>query len=680
MVNQKCGKSVGFYGALTLVFSLAFWVYAPGLTGGFLFDDTANLMTNEALKAARPTWESLWQVMHSGNAGPLKRPLSMASFAVNVWISGMNPIYFKLTNVLIHLVNGLLLYRLTCALLWALIETQGIKLSVHRARWIALAVTGLWLLAPLQLTSVLYTVQRMTSLAATFTLLGMLCYLLGRRRWAKQADLPGTMLILAGVGWTLPAALAKENGLLLPVFLFLIEWLIFGFRASSLKAQTWLKLGHLAGVGLPVVGAAIWQLGWHFPELVAAYATRDFTLSERVLTEPRILWWYVRWLLVPDIRQMGLFHDDIPLSHGLFDPPTTALAILEWALLAGLALWLGLKQKAPLFAFGILFFLAGHSLESTVFPLEIAHEHRNYLPSWGIFLILAYYLLHPNFGQLIARLRGKGLEKEPWLWLRTLVLAGFSLLAAAATWARSLAWSDQRALVIAEVTHHPLSARASFAAGRVMLQLAERYGRNSNQAKELRELARTFYHHANRLDNYYLLGHFGLLAVDALDGHPVDQKVLTELKDRLRQGPLSANAQFTLIQLLKDEQQNRWGLPSEVLFGAVEAIVQNPRLNHKSRSEILILALDLAFARQEYKTALNLARAQVKSDPKDPAFRLNLAQALFLTGDPNGAASQLKEAERLDSTGHLKEMRRIIEREMFGKIHSRFEASSALPR
>jgi hypothetical protein len=48
-----------FYGLLLVTLGLALLAYLPGLTGGFLFDDTANLTLNEALKNARPTWESL---------------------------------------------------------------------------------------------------------------------------------------------------------------------------------------------------------------------------------------------------------------------------------------------------------------------------------------------------------------------------------------------------------------------------------------------------------------------------------------------------------------------------------------------------------------------------------------------------------------------------------------------
>ncbi len=642
------GVGVLFAAVETAVF-IAYW---PGLFGGFLFDDTVNLTLNAALKHSRPSLDSLWQVMLSSDAGPLKRPLSMASFAVNVWLAGMNGFWFKLTNVLIHLGNGWLVYALARQLLDALAETHAAALSNARRRWVAAALAWMWLAAPLQLTSVLYTVQRMTSLAATFTLLGLILYVAGRRRWlAEPKRWPGALIwMLAGVvGCGTLAALAKENGALIVLYAWLIEWLLFGFRAPTATARRWLVGAHALGVGVPVAGAALWYLGLNLDQLVAGYHNRPFSLEERLLTQPRVLWWYVYWLLVPDIRQMGLFHDDIAISHGLLDPPTTLTAIMEWGLVVGLAI--GLRHKAPGLAFGGLFFLAGHAMESTIFPLEMVHEHRNYLPSFGVFWTLAYSLLHPRVGERL-------------LWLRAAIVAGFIGLSLTATWARALSWSDQRRLAVAEATYHPYSPRSNMTAGRVMLEVAERYGRDTQEAKELWQLARVFFTQANRHDRYYHVGRFGLLTLDALEKKPQDRQLLHELQTYLHQGLLSPNAIFTLTQLLKDERHSRWRLPSEVLFGAVDAVLANPRLDQKLRQEMLILAVNTAFARQEYETARRYAKAQVDLDPADPAYRLNLAQALFLSGDRAGAEREMQASARLDREGRLAQARRFIEANM----------------
>ncbi|XSG84631.1 MAG: tetratricopeptide repeat protein [Methylohalobius sp. ZOD2] len=653
---------------LTAAF-LAFWTYLPGLVGGFLFDDQPNLALNESLKHAKPTWDSLTAVAFSGDAGPLKRPVSMLSFGLNVIVAGMAPYWFKFTNVLIHLFNGALVYGLTVLLLGVLREVRGISVGPRRARWIAAAVSAVWLLHPLNLTSVTYTVQRMTSLAALFTFSGLILYVLGRRLWLRQPPRPrlGLALVLAGIGGLgALAALSKENGLLIVVFAFLIEGLFFRFQAATPMLRRTAVGLNLAWAAVPALGGAVYYLGLHLDQLASGYGSRTFTLTERVLTEPRILWWYVHFLLVPDIRDMGLFHDDIPLSHGLLDPPMTLFAILEWGLVAVVAI--ALHRRAPVFAFGVLFFLGGHAMESTIFPLEIVHEHRNYVPGYGVLLALFYYLLHPRFGRVLTRLRGAPVGGEPLLAARVLAVVGFAALAAGGTWARSAAWSDQRRLAMAEVTHHPESARANFTMGRVLIETAERYGRDSKQARELRELARTFYKQANRHDDYYLVGRFGLLTLDALDRKPVDSALVDELCAQMREGPVAANVIYTLSRLFQDEEKGRWKLPPGVLLRPTETLLSNSKLARKWRVELLVLGIQYAFRHQQYAAALRLARRQVALDPDDPAYRLNYAQGLFLTGDADGAARELEEAARLDPDDRMARARQFIEQAMLERI------------
>ena len=94
---------------------------------------------------------------------------------------------------------------------------------------------------------------------------------------------------------------------------------------------------------------------------------------------------------LPNLSRFGLYHDDFVISRGLFQPIGTLLAI--GGLAASVAVsWL-LRIKAPIISFGIAWFLLGHSLESTIFPLELMHEHRNYLPSLGIVILIAPVLM-----------------------------------------------------------------------------------------------------------------------------------------------------------------------------------------------------------------------------------------------------------------------------------------------
>ena len=126
------------------------------------------------------------------------------------------------------------------------------------------------------------------------------------------------------------------------------------------------------------------------PELfLGGYEGRDFDLLQRLLTQARVLFLYLGLLLIPDIRRFGLYHDDLVTSTGLFDPSSTFLAVVAWAVIVVFILW-GARRRAP-WAFASAWFLVGHGMESTIVPLEQMHEHRNYVPSVGIWIAAAYY-------------------------------------------------------------------------------------------------------------------------------------------------------------------------------------------------------------------------------------------------------------------------------------------------
>jgi hypothetical protein len=87
---------------------------------------------------------------------------------------------------------------------------------------------------------------------------------------------------------------------------------------------------------------------------------------------------------------MGFYHDDMAVSKGLMTPVTTSGSILLLAALVALAVML--RRRQPVIALGILFFLVAHLMESTILPLDLMFEHRNYLASFGMLLALVALL------------------------------------------------------------------------------------------------------------------------------------------------------------------------------------------------------------------------------------------------------------------------------------------------
>lgn len=422
--------------ALLVILFLTALVYWRGLAGGLILDDYTNLAPLEELNSGQ--WSAL-EFVRNNDSGPLGRPVAMLSFVVNYLLGGDTIFPLKVTNLAIHLICGALVFWVGGRLLAERPETRD------ACWWLALWAAALWLFSPLHVSTVLYVIQRMAQLAALFCLVGLLLYVLGRQAmefsFRRGAGLIGTSVLLA---WPL-AVLSKENGILLPLLLFVTEAFWFRFRGSP-RSRRFLKCLFAGILGLPAL-VALFVLAAHPERVLGGYAYRGFTLPERVLTEGRVLADYVRSLLYPQGARMGVFHDDFPLSHGLLLPPTTALAWVAWTGLLAVAIRMR-ATRAGLVLYGIAFFLAGHLIESTVLPLEPYFEHRNYLPGVGIYLAVAV-----AFGLLIRVLRGRLVA------VIRLFMVLLPPLFAVSAHQRVLAWSSWESILLTTAQAHPLSVR-----------------------------------------------------------------------------------------------------------------------------------------------------------------------------------------------------------------------------
>ncbi|MCR4298185.1 MAG: hypothetical protein NUV75_05455, partial [Gallionella sp.] len=354
-----------------LIALLALLLYFPGLGGSFLLDDFANIIENPALHIGTLSFSSLWEAAFSSNAGPLRRPVAMLSFALNFHFDGLSPVYYKAVNISIHLATAIALFFLTEALLRRLAVDEITSPKSLSQRQLAALITVLWALHPLHVSTVLYVVQRMTELAALFSAIGVLLYVRGREMLIAGKPRYGIMLVALGaIGCGMLAALSKENGALLPVLLLIVEMLFF--RGTRNQPFTKLVLVLLALQTAAILAYLLYA--WVGP----SNPIRDFTPTERLLTETRILFSYAGQILVPRIDQMSLLDENTAVSRGLLAPLSTAAAVIAMLALISGSLWAACKNKATPFVFGIGWFLAGHLLESTVIPLKLRFEHRNY--------------------------------------------------------------------------------------------------------------------------------------------------------------------------------------------------------------------------------------------------------------------------------------------------------------
>ncbi|MCR4303657.1 MAG: hypothetical protein NUV63_05450 [Gallionella sp.] len=611
---------------------LAFFCYRPGLNGGFLFDDTVNIAENAYLKIDTLDTASLKAAAISMRGGISGRPISMVSFALNYYLVGPAAYGFKLTNFIIHLLNGICIFVLSMLVLGIHRRRHAPELSPDRLRWISLAVASVWLLHPLNLTAVLYVVQRMTSLSALFVLLGLAVYLYGRQRQIDGRSGWGWILA-AFLLFTPLAVLSKENGALLPVFMLVAEAVLLNFQAPTTKSRFALIGLFAATVILPAAALAVYFIydpSW----LLAGYNSRDFTLPERLMTEARVVWFYLRLIVAPDISQLGVYHDDIAISRGLLTPYSTLFACVGIAALACTAFLL--RKRHPVAAFGILFFLLGHSIESSVIALEIAHEHRNYLPGYGILLVIFYYLLLPAGHTQRRRELIRGKVTPGMLQALAVILAIFF---GAITAMRAGQWADPRVHPLIEVRHHPDSVRANTeAAYMYVVQPAF----SAEQAEENYRHALSHYQKAADLSSSGTSGLLGLVGLNAMKGRPIEEHWVRELEHRLEHRSFSPDSANSLMQLEKCLTSGNCILSPQVMARLLQAALRNPTLHGNSRSSVQFAWSNLLFVSlHDRDAALKAAYEAVEATPDDVDNRITLVKFLLIQGKPDEAKKQI---------------------------------------
>ncbi|WP_266169830.1 tetratricopeptide repeat protein [Dyella subtropica] len=450
--------------ALAAILIAAWWAYLPGLRGGFLFDDFVNL---PAIGAQGPinNWPGFWRYVTSGTADPTGRPLALLSFLADAQDWPADPMPFKRTSLILHLLNAVLI-----ALLLRQIGRELRQISTNETpRWRAdlAAVLGsaFWLLHPLLVSTTLYIVQREAMLCATFTLAGLLVWLRGRTLLHRGRIPSGLAWMALGLaGGTLLSMLSKANGILLPLLALVIDSTLpsltdFPNRKSRQVYRISMYL--LAGAPSLLVASYLLYVGWN-GFIHGISAARPWTLGQRLLTEPRVLMEYLRLLWLPHPFTSGLFNDQVRVSVSLWSPATTLPAVLAMsALLAGAYRF---RRRWPSIALAVLFFFAGQALESSTVALELYFEHRNYLPAMLLFWPFALWLCGVPLDSSVTRsgaaLNGLNIRRYSLDALKAIFATGLLLALLMMTHARAELWGNMHDQALLWARINPDSARS----------------------------------------------------------------------------------------------------------------------------------------------------------------------------------------------------------------------------
>lgn len=368
---------------LTIMLLVCVVLYWPAMHGPFLFDDFPNLAALASIDHVS-SWRDLGIYLSQPRDFP-GRPVAMLSFLLQKASWPDHPFPFHVVNVGIHLLNGMLVFALVRRIARRWLSGQTTLDSLDSRACLAACLTAAaWLLNPIQLSGVVLVVQRMTLLMAMFMLLGLLAYLRGLLATELSAWRRGMWMVL-GLGACMGLAfLSKENGILLPVYALVLDAALL--RADVQRLPPMLALLRRLLIW-PVVLFVVGYLVWILPAEWGHHDARDFTVGQRLLTEPRILFDYLGKIFLPRFGLYGLYHDGYVVSHSLLSPWTTLPALL--ALLGSLVVAVSGLRRWPLFALAVLWYLGGQLLESSTVMLELYFEHRNYVPLIGPLMALS---------------------------------------------------------------------------------------------------------------------------------------------------------------------------------------------------------------------------------------------------------------------------------------------------
>lgn len=447
--------AISFSSALFLI---VFW---PALNGPFLFDDLVNLIR---LSPGIDSLEKFYAYLAIGE-NRLGRPLSFISFLINDNAWPTEPFSFKYTNLLIHLLNALLIFLFSLKLLSLL------DCSYKQCLLISTLIFLAWLFHPLLVSTYLYTVQRMTLLMATFTLLGLIGYLEGRKRFAddktKGYIIITISLLMAGILGTL----SKDSGVTLIVYILILEFTLLKKLNTEQPLSVYWKGTFLFFPLFLIICYIIIQ----WKDFLIFYEVRHFSPMERLLTESRILIEYAKEIIIPSALGKSVIHDDIRLSLSLINPISTFFYVSTLLIILISALMFA--KKYAWYSFSVLWFLGGHLLESTVIPLELYYEHRNYLPMYGILFALSY-----------------GLTQSFQYYKKSIIFIGIVFFSAEilACYSLSYSWRSADNLLVKWAREHPDSVRSQ-------LGMAEHLISNKNYSSAETFLNRSIHANPNHL-------------------------------------------------------------------------------------------------------------------------------------------------------------------------------------
>jgi tetratricopeptide (TPR) repeat protein len=687
--------------ATFLCFSvLGFFIYSHTLNGPFIFDDKAKIRGNTNIRMTELNLENLLKAGSNKKGSLSMRPVGYFTYALNYYFHRYDLKGYHIVNIIIHILTSIFLY----AFIKTTLSLPSIKFKDNQAYAIATFAALIWLVHPLQTQSVTYIMQRLNSLAAMFYVLSFWLYLKGRL--AEERQKIWLWFACSCLAWILALG-CKQIAVTLPFFALLFEWYFF-----QDLSKVWLKrhLKYLLGISAFCILLFLIYTGfnpWEKIQSLHDYARQEFTITQRLFTQFRVVILYLSLIFLPLPSRLNLDYD-FPLSFSLINPVTTLISL--GAIISLLAFAFYLAKRERLISFCILWFFGNLVIESSILPLALVFEHRNYLPSMMVCLIpslLVYRYLKTDR-------------------LRIGLLCLVAVLLAVWTYQRNGVWQSPLTLWTDVVKKSPNNDRAHANLGIALAKQGEHdeaiehyhkalqinpnfHQAHNNLGVVLNEQGNTneaieHYHKALQIDPDFAKAHHNLGAALAKQGkineavehyhkalqlNPDDSETLFNLGDALaRQGKTeqAINYLSKALQINPDYAEVHSNLGSiyikqgnieKAIYHSNQALRLNPQLAEAHNNigialmqeakieaaigqfqKALQLKPDFIMAennlkraltiRQELETEISRLQELLKDNPENVELHFQLGNLFFRKGDQRQAMQQYKKALQLN--------------------------------
>jgi hypothetical protein len=450
---------------IVLIILAGIITYSNTFHAPFTFDDIPNIVENETIKDIR----SFWPPKGSRYVGQL-------TFALNYRTGGIDVFGYHIVNLVVHILNGLLVYwlvSLTFRTHFFQVNSDESNRNAHNSL-VAFMISLIFVTHPVQTQAVTYIVQRFTSLATLFYILSFVlyvkarcamqqsavgmqneasimqnkegrgqkaetrnptesCHIRGRERFFTPSAL---LFYIFSVISAVLAMKTKEIALTLPVVIVLYEFLFF-------KSPVRRRIAYLMPILITLLVIPFSFIDVDKPigevlkdaDRMSRVEREGISISRGnyLMTQFRVIITYIRLLFVPINQTLDY---DYPVYHSFFEPDVIISFFIITALLA-VAFYLVYRSRRTdrllrFLAFGMLWFFITLSVESSIIPIvHVIFEHRMYLPSVGA--IMAFSSL------LILILKRWRITEKPIIIIFLLIVVTLSFTA----YSRNRIWSSE---------------------------------------------------------------------------------------------------------------------------------------------------------------------------------------------------------------------------------------------